>query len=232
MINRPSAASRLRPKSLSPRISLRYDDQSRGPWRWHRVSHPWAARWAIFCRSSIPSLGLPILMPLAHARAIPTFVRSCQKAGNGQPLPSLRAESSYMFLEAYTLPRSKPIASTPDFPDYRGIQNIWNPKLGTFEKREMRLIALNNDEAAIAVHVLKFPNVFSSPSGFQFGSPRDKADFAIYPTYPKESGVSGLRSLDYAPSQPGSPQKPASLLVSIRQTVTIGPTRRFPLPDG
>ena len=96
----------------------------------------------------------------------------------------------------------------------------------------MRLIALNNDEAAIAVHVLKFPNVFSSPSGFQFGSPRDKADFAIYATYPKESGVSGLRSLDYAPSQAGSPQKPASPLLSIRQTVTIGPTRRFLLPDG
>jgi hypothetical protein len=147
--------------------------------------------------------------------------------------PYLRyVQNPAICFEAYMFPRSKPIASTPDFPDYRGLQNIWNPKLGTFGKREMRLIALNNNEAAIAIHVLKFPNVFSSPSGFQFGSPRDKAAFAIYATYPKEGGVSGLRSLDYAPSQAGPPQKSASPLLSIRQTVTIGPTRRFLLPDG
>ena len=37
---------------------------------------PFAAGLAICCRTSIPSLGLPILMPLAFARAIPAFVRS------------------------------------------------------------------------------------------------------------------------------------------------------------
>ena len=35
-----------------------------------------AARWAIFRRSSIPSLGRPIFKPLAFARAMPAFVRS------------------------------------------------------------------------------------------------------------------------------------------------------------
>ena len=37
---------------------------------------PLAARLAIFWRSSIPSLGLPILMPFAFARAMPALVRS------------------------------------------------------------------------------------------------------------------------------------------------------------
>jgi hypothetical protein len=37
---------------------------------------PLAARLAIFWRSSIPSLGLPILMPLAFARAMPALVRA------------------------------------------------------------------------------------------------------------------------------------------------------------
>jgi len=37
---------------------------------------PLAARLAMFWRTSIPSLGRPILMPLALARFIPAFVRS------------------------------------------------------------------------------------------------------------------------------------------------------------
>ena len=37
---------------------------------------PFAARCAIFWRIAIPSLGRPILMPLAFARAIPALVRS------------------------------------------------------------------------------------------------------------------------------------------------------------
>ena len=48
------------------------------------------------------------------------------------------------------------------------------------------MIALNSDEAVIAIDVAKFPNTFSSPSGFHFGSPRDKDDYGIYAVYPRE----------------------------------------------
>jgi hypothetical protein len=82
-------------------------------------------------------------------------------------------------LAAYILPRSKPLASTPTFPDYIAIMKTMNRKSRTFGRREVRMIALNSDEAVIAIDVAKFPNTFSSPSGFHFGSPRDKDDYGI-----------------------------------------------------
>jgi hypothetical protein len=100
---------------------------------------------------------------------------------------------------AHIITRMRPIASTPTFPDYRAIWKMWIPVFGTFENREVRLIALHSDDAAIKIHAKMIPNMFSSLSGFQFGSPRDKDDCGIYAVYPRQRGMWAHQSLDYVP---------------------------------
>ena len=147
--------------------------------------------------------------------------------------PHLRyAKKPALGLAAYMISRAKPLASTPTFPDYRAIMKLWNPKLGVFWRREVRLIALHSEEAVIAIHVLKLPNTFSSPSGFRFASPRDKDDFGIYAVYPRESGMKAHQSLDFVPSHAGSATNHTASTIPIQNTLEIPDSPGFLLPEG
>jgi hypothetical protein len=72
---RPRADCRPPLIAAQPRTSPRCACRCEVPLRWRRVSRPWRGR--AICRGrSIVILGLPILMPLALARAIPADGRA------------------------------------------------------------------------------------------------------------------------------------------------------------
>lgn len=146
--------------------------------------------------------------------------------------PYLRyAKKLAVMLEAYIMTRARPIASTPMFPDYRAVMKTWNRRLGVFGTREMRLIALHSEEALLAVHVLKFPNIFSTPSGFILGSPRDIESFGIYAVYPRTNSMRASQSLDYLPLGSTSASRNTSTIIEVESTIDAPEPPRFLIPD-
>lgn len=135
--------------------------------------------------------------------------------------PYLRsAKQDAICLEAYILSRAKPTASTTDFPGYRAIMRYYNSKLAVFGSREIRLIALHNEEALVGVHVAKFPNIFRSRSGYRIASPRDENDNGIYAHYPPDER-GDFSCLDYGvhPQTQSGLQKPdESSLIELPRT--------------
>jgi hypothetical protein len=74
---------------------------------------------------------------------------------------------------------------------------VWNPNSKLFGTREVRLIALHNPEAALAVLAAQFPNIWKTRSGFTVSSPRDTKSYGLYATYPRMNQIITDRSLDF-----------------------------------
>jgi hypothetical protein len=110
--------------------------------------------------------------------------------------PYMPWPSNSVCIEFYMPSLRQPLASKGYFPDYRSPIRLWNPNSKLLRTQEMRLIALQSPEVALAVFAMHVPNNQTVRSGFTISSPRDRKSFGLYATYPRTQNITD-GSLDF-----------------------------------